>query len=147
MIDLSTTLAAELTAICEMEQNAETARYILANTLAQHRQNLTLKDTIYLSIREHGKLAGFMVLVLDADGTSVEMRRIVVADKNRGIGQQAMAAMETYCRETLGRQRVWLDVFDYNPRGMHVYRKLGYRLLGEEYIDGQRLLAFEKILG
>ena len=54
--------------------------------------------------------------------------------------------MEDFCRDTLECNRVWLDVFDFNPRGMHVYRKLGYRLLGEENFEGRRLLAFDKIL-
>ena len=146
MIELRETRAAELAAICEMEQDVDTARFILPTTLEQHRRNLARKDTVYLSIYRHGKLVGFMVLVPEADGSSVEFRRIVVADKGRGIGQQAIAAMETYCRDTLQRDRVWLDVFDFNPRGMHVYRKLGYRLIGEENLDDRRLLAYDKIL-
>lgn len=146
MIELRETRAAELVAIGEMERDPQTARYILPTTLAQHRRNLARKDTVYLSIYHRGEHAGFMVLVLEADGSSVEFRRIVVADKESGIGQQAIAAMEDYCRDTLGRGRVWLDVFDFNPRAMHVYRKLGYRFLGEERLENQRLLAFDKIL-
>ena len=87
------------------------------------------------------------ILALDSDLTSVEFRRIVVAAKGAGIGQAAIAAMEAYCVEALRRQRIWLDVFASNPRGLHIYQKLGYRRFDSGELDGRKLLYLQKTIG
>jgi RimJ/RimL family protein N-acetyltransferase len=76
----------------------------------------------------------------------VEFRRVVVADKDKGIGQLAIAAMERFCRAELERKRIWLDVFESNHRGRHVYEKLGYQRFGESSHPGGKLLLYEKAL-
>jgi RimJ/RimL family protein N-acetyltransferase len=101
---------------------------------------------VYLRIIADDKLKGFVMLALDPDQSSVEFRRIVVSTKGLGIGQSAIAKMEEFCRVELGRSRIWLDVFEYNHRGRHIYEKLGYRRFGESVIDGNVLLLYEKTL-
>lgn len=129
-----------------MEQDVDTAPYILPTTLQQHRQALARDDTIYLSINDNGVLSGYFILVLDADGSSIELRRIVIANRGRGTGQRAMRALETWCLETLQRRRIWLDVFDFNTRGRHVYSKLGYDRFDQRDYQGKQLLFYEKNL-
>ena len=76
----------------------------------------------------------------------VEFRRIVVSCRGIGIGQAAIPAMEVYCREQLHCRRIWLDVFDSNPRGRHIYQKLGYRLFDTGELEGRKLLYMDKSL-
>jgi GNAT superfamily N-acetyltransferase len=83
-------------------------------------------DVIYLSLERAGELDGFILLVLDPDGESVELRRIAVVRKDGGTGQAALAAAERHCAGGLGRRRIWLDVARQNARAKHVYGKLGY---------------------
>jgi RimJ/RimL family protein N-acetyltransferase len=96
-------------------------------SLERYRSEFAKPDIVYLSILNAGELARFFMLALDPDHTSVELRRIVIAQKGIGPGQDAILPMEDYCRERIGRSRIWLDVFDFNHRGQHVYQKLGYR--------------------
>ena len=146
MVELRLMEQPELDIVCDLEREAETSPYILPTTRAQHEANMARDDFVYLSIYRDERFAGYFILVLEADGRSVELRRIVVAEKGAGTGKQAMLRVESWCREQLGRGRIWLDVFDFNDRGMHIYPSLGYRHTGSQDLDGRQLLFFEKDL-
>lgn len=144
MIELRATRIVELQLFFAMEQDADTHSYILPYSLQQHRQEFEREDIVYLSIYALDELAGFFILKLDSDHSSVEFRRVVIANKGQGIGQSAIRAMEDYCRYQLQRHRIWLDVFEFNQRGQHIYEKLGYRLFDSGDLDGKKLLFYQK---
>ena len=52
--------------------------------------------------------------------------------------------MEKFCTEELNAKRIWLDVFEHNKRGLHVYQKLGYSKFKEKQYEGKNLLFYEK---
>jgi len=136
----------ELSRFFEMEKMEDTAKFIIPYNLEEHRTKFNQQDIIYLSIISEERLAGFIVLLLGADGLSVEFRRIVVSIKGKGIGQAALEAMENYCRAKLGRKRVWLDVFEFNERGRYIYEKRGYIQFNRGEYEGKPLLYYEKAL-
>ncbi|MBT2774280.1 GNAT family N-acetyltransferase [Halomonas sp. ISL-60] len=129
-----------------MEQAEDTKQYILPYTEVEHAQNMLAPSFVYLRILDADELVGFMILVLDLDMVSVEFRRIVIRAKSRGVGQSAIAEMEQFCLSVLQRQRVWLDVFEYNSRGRHIYEKLGYKNCGQGEHKGKKLLIYDKEL-
>ena len=129
-----------------LEQAPDTAEFILPYSRSEHVQKMLDPHLMYLRILQDGELAGFFILALDPDAHSVEFRRIVVAIKARGIGQVAIAAMERFCRDEWQRTRIWLDVFEHNSRGQHIYEKLGYKRYGARDHEGRRLLLYEKEL-
>jgi len=147
IIELQAALPEQLALFCELERDRDTAPYILPTTLAQHRRAFACEEIIYLSIYVRGELGGFFILALDPDKRSVEFRRIVVAAKGRGTGRRAINTMEIYCRNRLQRSRIWLDVFDFNERGRHVYSRLGYQLFDQRAYQGKQLLYYQKELG
>lgn len=54
---------------------------------------------------------------------------ILIGDKaswDRGIGTRAMRLLLHHGFETLNLNRIYLRVFEYNDRALHVYRKLGF---------------------
>lgn len=144
MIELRRARRDELATFRDMEQDAATADMILPYSLSRHRREFDRAEIIYLAICKPDRLAGFCILAPDPDGDSIEFRRIVVAHKAAGTGQRAIALMETYCRDELGRKRIWLDVFAHNRRAQHIYRKLGYRQTGSGQVDGKALLYYAK---
>jgi diamine N-acetyltransferase len=146
MIELRPTRADELALLVQLENAPGTREFIMPNSLDVHRTNLACDDFVYLSIVECSAIVGVIILHLDAERHSVEFRRIVVHDKNRGIGQQAVRAMEAWCRG-LGRPRIWLDVFEANHRARHLYEKLGYRHFGQSVFEGRVLLLYEHEIG
>jgi RimJ/RimL family protein N-acetyltransferase len=59
----------------------------------------------------------------------------------KGIGTTVTRMMLGHAFDTLNMNRVWLHVYEYNPRGVHVYEKIGFqtegRLRQETYRDGR----------
>jgi RimJ/RimL family protein N-acetyltransferase len=147
MIELRETEADDLPYLCEMDRDRDTRDHIGLYSLAHHQREFERIETIYLSIYSDAQLVGYFILALEEDLYTVEFRRIVVALKGSGIGQSAIAAMETYCDERLQRQRIWLDVFETNPRGMHIYQKLGYRQFDTGEFEGRKIFLMQKNIG
>lgn len=145
-LELRPSHARELGGLLRLEADADTARFILPSTRERHAADFAREDIVYLTLLDAAQTAGFIILALDSDGVSVEFRRIVVADKGAGIGQRAIALMEDFCRRQLGRKRIWLDVFDFNQRGRHIYEKLCYTRFDCRSRDGKTLLFYQKTL-
>jgi GNAT superfamily N-acetyltransferase len=146
MVEIKKAQLADLPLFVQMEQATDTSAFIIPYAYADHCQNIADPNFVYLCILANDVPVGFFILVLDADGISVEFRRIVISTKDRGIGQSAIKQMEQFCRTVLGRSRIWLDVFEFNRRGRHLYEKLGYQRCGEGAHDGKRLSLYEKPL-
>jgi RimJ/RimL family protein N-acetyltransferase len=142
----------ELPQAHEMSGSVDARDFIIAGSLEQYRMDYATPDIVYLSITgtegeaDHGELLGYFILVLDPGGKSVECRRIVVGVKNRGVGKRAMRLLDRYCREILKRERIWLDVYDFNTRGQRVYESTGYRFLRKAVKGDKTLLFYEKLL-
>lgn len=136
----------DLPLFADMEQQPGTLEFIVPYSLEGHLRGFADPHVVYLRISCDREIAGFFILELDSDGCSVEFKRIVVAARGRGIGQAAIARMEHYCRNVLGRERIWLDVFAHNTRGRHIYEKLGYSRFSESVLNGKPLLLYEKRL-
>ncbi len=134
----------DLPLFAEMEQVDGTSEFISQYSLDEHHRKFDEPQINYLRITNAGAIVGFFILALEPDGTSVEFRRIVVSDKGNGIGQVAIRQMEEFCKDELGRSRIWLDVLETNYIGRHIYDKLGYQQFGEQESQGERLLLCEK---
>lgn len=145
MIELRISTINEIPEIIKFEHSNDTSNFILPYTSKKHMLEMAKDNVVYLSVYESQLFLGFIILVLENNGT-VEFRRIVVDSKDKGFGQAAIKKMEEYCRSSLKRNRIWLDVFEKNSRGQHIYKKLGYRLFKSDIYKGQCLLYFEKNL-
>ncbi len=112
-----------------------------------HQKYYDNTDVTYLTIENsNGEISGYFVLVTEADKGSLEFRRVLIDQYKRGIGQAAITEMENYCRENFRVDRIWLDVYEDNEIGIHIYEKMGYRQFKAEREDGRKLLFYEKAL-
>lgn len=136
----------DLERFAAMEREPGIREFIVPHEPEDHSSLFSTPGVVYLRILSDRALVGYFILVLEPDGEGVEFRRIVVASRDRGIGQAAIAEMEDYCRNCLNRTRIWLDVFEHNARGRHVYEKLGYELFDRGTLDGRPLLLYRKPL-
>lgn len=146
MVRIEKAVAEDSELFAVLEQASDNEKYILPYSRDEHELKMLDPSIVYLRIVDDFRLMGFIILSLDSDGKSIEFRRIVVAEKGRGIGQLAISAMEQFARTELRRSRVWLDVFDHNRRGLHIYEKLGYERFGESDFAGRKLLLYQKEL-
>ncbi|NKB76999.1 MAG: GNAT family N-acetyltransferase [Gammaproteobacteria bacterium] len=145
-LTLRSTALTELESLMLMERMSDAVEFLTPKSREDHLTDMQSAHGTYLSIYWEDEMVGYLSLILDPDGISVECRRILVTKSGKGIGRLAMLAMETYCQETLGRTRIWLDFFPHNARGRHLYQKLGYQKYGETVCDGKALELYEKLL-
>jgi RimJ/RimL family protein N-acetyltransferase len=52
------------------------------------------------------------------------------ADRGRGLGTDMMEAIVAFGIARLRLERIWLDVFDFNPGAQRVYERVGFTLEG-----------------
>ncbi len=136
---------AELAYFAEMETQAHANKFVNRLSLREHRAAFESTDLVYLTVIVNPDIvAGFFVLCVDDDHESVEFRRVVIDHMHRGIGQNAIRQMEDYCRVTLNRSRIWLDVYEDNCIGIHVYEKLGYLYERTNQIKGRSIRFYSK---
>ena len=142
---LRPTRADELEILDAMDRQDHANQYVIQTGIEQHRKNFNDPDITYLCIENsRGELCGYFILVIEAGGKSVEFRRILIDRDRRGIGQTAITEMETYCQRQWQLDRIWLDVYEDNEIGRHIYQKMGYVPAGETCFEGRKLLFFAK---
>ena len=99
---------------------------------------------IEISAGEEWKLVGDVgFMFLDQRARSAEIG-IFIGDKtawDKGYGTEAMQLMVDYGFATLNLNRIYLRVYETNPRGMHCYEKVGFqhegRMRQAHYLDGK----------
>ena len=146
MFKLRKAISSELNSFAEMDGSERVAEFVIGNSLAEHQAAFHASELVYLSIIESGELVGYILLAKENNALRVEFRRIVIAQPGKGLGQQAISLMENYCAEKFGTKTIWLDVFEHNPRAVHIYSKLGYTKVGEAIHTKGRLIIMEKNL-
>lgn len=88
-------------------------------------------DRLDLAITEPGDdtYAGEVVLnELDVDNRSCGFRILLAGPRyfGRGLGTDAARLVLAHAFETVGLNRVELEVYGFNPRARHVYEKVGF---------------------
>ncbi|MEM7377357.1 MAG: GNAT family N-acetyltransferase [Pseudomonadota bacterium] len=147
MITLRPLREDELAACEAMERQVHARPFVLQTGLDGHRRQFAESGVTYLAVdRAPHRLCGYLILVRSARSSSIEFRRILVDRDARGVGQPSLALMEAHCRHEGGVERIWLDVFDNNRLGIHLYEKQGYRRFGQERFAGRWLYLYDKAL-
>jgi RimJ/RimL family protein N-acetyltransferase len=107
-----------------LPQNAAEAREMLERFVKG------LPESVNLSVRAvaDDALVGLVRLydIQWMHGTAILGVSIGPDNWGRGLGTEASALILKYGFDELGLHRIWLDVFGYNERAIHVYRKLGF---------------------
>ena len=145
MIELTESNKEDLKLFSHWENLDGIREFIFPYSIERHIEEFEKDEMIYLNINYNSKAVGFVLLKLEDDEKSIEFRRIVVVERGKGIGQRVLNEIEKYCVSKLKRNRIWLDVFDFNVRGIHIYEKQGYQKTGETDIKGKRAFIYEKL--
>ena len=128
-ISFRPTATADLDAVTAWERHPDTVAYVVVWPRDRHLIALRHPTMRQLIVACGGRSVGFVILAgVDGPRPVVELRRIVIAEKGRGIGQAAVALVTRYAFDELDAAEVWLDVAAYNSRAAHVYAKCGFRI-------------------
>src|SRR5687768_2270736 len=119
----------DLDFVLSAEQSAENRSFVSMWAREQHLGALTSDDLSHLIIKNtaDGSRVGYIILAGLADvNQSIEFRRIVVTEKGKGYGKEALRLVKKLAFEELEAHRLWLDVKEHNVRARHLYESEGF---------------------
>lgn len=121
-------IAADIPQIAALERLPVARDFVGQWTEQRHLATLTGPDARYfVSESDAGELCAFAILRgLDEGWGSIELKRIVVAAPEQGLGRKILRELIRLAFEEFGAHRFWLDVFEDNPRARHLYESLGF---------------------
>ncbi|MEK3786773.1 GNAT family N-acetyltransferase [Paenibacillus sp. FSL K6-1230] len=128
-LTLRTTEHAELDYVLELESSAVNMPYIIGWSREKH--SAALQDTgirhIILENDTRTKVGFMIVAGVESPHDCVEFTRIIIGEKGRGYGQEAIRLLKQWVFEELGAHRLWLDVKEHNLVARHLYDKAGFK--------------------
>lgn len=98
----------------------------------RHLATMNSGDAKYLvSESDQGAMQAYVILRGFAeDCRAIELKRIVVAVPERGLGRSILTEVVRMAFEDLNAHRLFLDVFEDNARARHLYESLGFTYEG-----------------
>jgi diamine N-acetyltransferase len=121
-------------------------------TIEWYKTRNSQQDRLDLAIEYSGVVVGEVVINLYDEIKNQANFRVLISDDyvNKGIGSNALTLLLPYVFNELELSALTLDVFEFNPRASHVYKKVGFeeigRLKNEIEVDGQNYDSIEMIL-
>ena len=139
----------DLDFVLSAEQSADNRPFVSVWMRAQHLDAVTSADVLHLIIENaaDGSRVGYVILAGLADANqNLELRRIVITDKGKGYGKEALRLVKRLAFEELNAHRLWLDVKEHNLRARHLYESEGFVAEGvlRECIKGN--VGFESLV-
>ncbi|GFP76273.1 GNAT family N-acetyltransferase [Clostridium fungisolvens] len=126
---LRNTKESDLDFVIDCERNPDNAQYIGQCTKEQHRDSLYQEDILHLIVEEKStnKPIGYAILAgIINSNQSIELRRIVIASKGKGLGRETLKLIKKVAFEKLNAHRLWLDVRYKNQRAQRIYKSEGF---------------------
>ena len=116
------------------EQENENKQFVEPWTKEQHIKSLDDQDIRHLLIEstEEQRLLGYIILAgITIPGKSIEFKRIVVNEKGKGYGREAIRLIKELVFEEYNAHRLWLDVKENNYRAQNLYKSEGFVFEGK----------------
>ena len=140
---LRPTMLSDLDFVISVEQDAANRPFITPWDRTQHEGAIRFPDFRHFIVEAGPEYAsaGFVILqgCRNPHG-SVELKRIVLQPKGRGLGRACVRLLAQMAFRDLGAHRFWLDVKSRNTRAQALYRSEGFveegRLRDSVRIDG-----------
>lgn len=123
--------AADIVFLIAAERAPENRDFIAQWSHEQHAIALADPDYRYVIVVEDSAPIGFMIFQeLSGPHASVNLRRLVVMSKGRGIGRAAVREAKRLVFEEWDAHRFWLDVKAHNLRARYLYESEGFVVEG-----------------
>lgn len=125
-VRLRKTTENDLDYVLAAEHSEENRSFVIPWLRERHLQTMADPNCAHL-IAEADKEVGYVILLglLDPN-RSLEFRRIVITDKDRGYGRAVVTLVKELVFDTYKAHRLWLDVKEQNGRARALYQKCGF---------------------
>jgi ribosomal protein S18 acetylase RimI-like enzyme len=131
-VRLRLTTRDDLDFVFALERVPENAAFVGQWSREEHAAAVARPDREHWIIERvpGAERAGFLIAFeLVAHGFGVYVKRIVVDEKSRGLGREALARFLEHARRDLAAPYAWLNVAPDNARAQRAYTALGFRAL------------------
>lgn len=133
-VRLRPTMQSDLAFVLSLERDPDNLPYITPWERIQHEAAIRFPDFRHFVIEtgEGLESGGFLILIgCRNPHRSIELKRMVVRDKNQGFGRAALRVAKKVAFDDLGAHRFWLDVKKRNARAKALYDSEGFTFEGE----------------
>jgi diamine N-acetyltransferase len=122
----------DIPAILALERTPMAREFVGQWTEDRHRATLTGGDARYfVSETEWSEVQAYAILRgINENSGAIELKRIVVAAPERGLGRRMLKELMRIAFSELGAHRLFLDVYEDNARARHLYESLGFQYEG-----------------
>jgi RimJ/RimL family protein N-acetyltransferase len=127
-VALRATAETDLPFVLEVERATAFVRHWTAE---EHRAHLRDPQCGHWIVETEARRAGYVILRgLHTDDRCVELKRINVAERGRGLGRETLRLLKRIVFEDLRAHRLWLDVMAHNAAARHLYDSEGFVVEG-----------------
>ncbi|HEX2544687.1 MAG TPA: GNAT family protein [Ramlibacter sp.] len=133
-VRLRPTMQSDLDFVLSLERDPENLPYITPWEKIQHEAAIRFPDFRHFIVECGPDLeaGGFLILIgCRNQHQSIELKRMVVRDKNQGYGRAALRVVKKIAFDDLGAHRFWLDIKKRNLRAKGLYDTEGFAFEGE----------------
>ena len=122
----------DIPAILALERTPMAREFVGQWSEDRHRATLAGGDArYYVSETDWAEVQAYAILRgLQESSRSIEIKRIVVAVPERGLGRRMLNELIRIAFRELGAHRLFLDVYEDNSRARHLYESLGFQYEG-----------------
>lgn len=122
----------DIPAILALERTPMAREFVGQWTEDRHRATLAGGDARYfVSETEWSEVQAYAILRgINENSGAIELKRIVVAVPERGLGRRMLKELMRIAFSELGAHRLFLDVYEDNARARHLYESLGFQYEG-----------------
>jgi len=119
----------DIPAILALERATAAREFVGQWSEERHHATLTGGDALYyVSETDWGEVQAYAILRgIQEDSRAIELKRIVVAVPERGLGRKILTELTRIVFRELGAHRFFLDVFEGNARARHLYESIGFQ--------------------
>lgn len=123
---------ADIQWVHQIEHLEENGQYVFLWTINEHIQSLDNPNILHLIIKNNqDENVGYIIIDdLLNEHNSINLRRIVINEKNSGMGYKVLKLIIPYIFKHYNCHRLWLDVFTDNPCAIALYQKIGFKVEG-----------------
>lgn len=126
--------------IMEMEEDRDNRDFIWQGTLEEHMEEIRNPNYLLLKLieKETSERIGFFLLHYDNKSKSMEVRRLAIKKKRHGFGRESLTKIIDFSFKEVKANRIWLDSYTDNLRGIPLYESLGFKrdgILRESYLS------------
>ncbi len=142
-IHLVPTRESDLDFITSAEAAVENRAFVSVQPQSEHSAYLRHPDVGHFIVQadDPARPAGYVIVAgLQRADRVLELKRIVITEKGRGMGHATLQAVKRFAFETHGAHRLWLDVLETNARARHLYLTEGFKEEGTEHAGDETLI-------